>query len=125
VASLAKIVRRVFCHQSLVYWPIQGGIPDKYGEPQYGPPLELVCRWEDKPQEIILPHGRKVHAKGYILLVDQLIAGSLAYLGTLAQLQQLYGNTNPITVTQGGREVLLVKTTPDVKNKSVIYEAWL
>lgn len=122
--NLASIVRRVFLHQTLVYWAKLDS--DTYGKPTvYATPVELSCRWEDKQQEIITPDGRKVLSKGYLLMVDKLVVGSLVFLGTLTDVEALPTFPTPPTVLQGGREVLLVKTTPDLNNHSNIYENYL
>jgi hypothetical protein len=123
VPSIAAIVDRVFLHQTLVYWAKTGS--DSYGRPVYADPVELGCRWEDKQQEVILDDGRKVMSKAYILMTTKTVAGSLVFLGDLADVQALPTYPAIPTVDQGTREELLVKETPDIKARSYIYEVYL
>lgn len=124
--NLATIVRRVFLHQTLLYWQKTGS--DKFGKPAYlnpTSPVVLQCRWEEKPTEVLASDGRKVMAKGYILMVDRLIPGSLIFLGSLTDWQALPTYPNVPTVGQGGAEVLTTHVTPDVKNQSTIFENYV
>ena len=122
MATLARIVRRVFLKQTLTYWQKNGS--DEFGKPLFDAGVELKCRWEDRPQEVILPDGRKVLSKTYILMADDLLAGSVIFLGTIAQYNALQVAPDPPTQNQGGQEVMLSKKTPDIKNKSTIYEVY-
>lgn len=125
MSTLAAIMLKRAMKQRVVYWAKAGS--DPWGKSVYtqDSPIELPCRWEDKQQEIILPDGRKVQSRGYLLLVDNLLMGSLVLLGTLTVWQALPTYPEPPTVLQGGREVILVRTTPEYNNRSVLYQAYL
>lgn len=120
MASIKAVLRR-FTKQKLVYWRKIGS--NDFGRPVYAEPVELDCRWEDKQQEVVMPDGRKIMSRGYVLIGDPLLAGSLVFLGTLVDWQQSEGYPAPPGVVQGGREVLLLKQTPDIKARDSIYEA--
>jgi len=129
--SIARVVLR-FTKQVLVYW--EKIADDQYGKPTFAQPIEVNVRWEDKEQEVISPDGRKIWSKAYILLIQPLLVGSWVWLGSINQnplhptdawLTQLPTYPNLPTVNQGGREVRLLRTTPDIKNQSTIYEVFL
>ncbi len=120
--SLANVLAR-FTKQTMLYWRKTGS--DTYGKPTYVSPAILSIRWEDKQQEIITTDGRKVLSKGYILLGTPLAVGSLVFLGLMTDWLAMPTYPAIPTVNQGGREVILVKTTPDIKAQSYIYEAYL
>lgn len=103
----------------MLYWQKTGS--DGFGKPIYldpTAPITLSCRWEDKQQELLLPDGRKVRSCGYLLMADNGVVGSLVFRGSnlgaspMADWQALPNYPAIPTVTQGTREVLLVKTTP-------------
>lgn len=122
--NLAAIVKRIFLKQDLLYW-------EKVGESDKGlpiladTPLPLKCRWEDRVQEILTPQGRKAISHAYLLMIDKLVIGSLIFQGTMADWQATSTYPAKPTFGQGGNEVLHTDTTPDVKNKSTIYEVYL
>lgn len=130
--NLASIVQRVFLYQTCLYWAKVGS--DAYGKPVYADytnPAQVAVRWEDKQQEILDSQGRKVIARAYVLTITPMQPGSLLFLGTtgpntaLADWQALPGYPIPPTSIQGGKEVLMVRTTPDLKAASYIYEVFM
>lgn len=129
--SLGNVIKR-FTKQKLVYW--RKIASDNFGQPTYAEAVELKCRWEDTQKEIILPDGRTVLSKGYILLASNLEVGSLVFLGTIDQdpkhLDRPYwkGLPNypkPPTVLLGGREIMKSNATPDLNATSFVYEAYI
>lgn len=120
--TITSVLAR-FTNQKMIYWQKIGS--DPFGKPVYALPVQINIRWEDKQQEIILPDGRKVLSKGYIILAQTIVVGSLVFLGLLTDWQAMPTYPALPTVNQGGREVLLVKTTPDIKAISYIYEVFL
>ena len=113
----------------MVYWARNGN--DGFGKPAYLPPVNVQIRWEDKLQEILLADGRKVIAKAYILSTTELVPGSLVLLAPLQTADSLvWYQTQPFypgypTFNQGGRELLKVNTTPDIRAVSVIFESYV
>ena len=114
----------------MLYWQKSGS--DSFGKPIYADPTNpvvMAVRWEDKQQEIITADGRKVMTKGYLLLASNVAVGSLVFLGGGKDPKTDWTNLptypNVPTVLQGGREILLVNATPDIKNQGTIYEAYL
>ena len=120
--SIANVIKR-FTNQTLVYWARIGS--DGFGKPTYDEPVEVACRWEDKQKQIITGDGRVVYCKGYILLAQPLTVSSLVFLGKLTDWEAMPTYPAIPTVQQGVRELLLLNTTPDIKNQGAVYEAYL
>lgn len=119
--SLQSVVKR-FTRQTVTYFAKIGSDPN--GKPVYDVPVEIKCRLEDKVAEILMPTGRKVITKGYLLLSQPLVVGSVVYNGTLAEWKALPTYPAVPTVNQGGIEILKLNTTPDIKGIPVVYEAY-
>jgi hypothetical protein len=141
-----KIVKK-FAKQTLTYWPKVDSGPD--GKPVYGVPVQIICRWEDKEQEIVLPDSRTIRARAYIIMagvsgsppevsgkmVDvatgdlvnvttPIVSGSLMLLGLITDWQALPTYPKVPTVNQGAREIIKVNLTPDLKNQEVLFEIY-
>lgn len=110
--SLTSIVNR-FTEDTIVYWEPDG--EDAFGQNKYLPAREVIVRWEDKEQEILLPEGRKVISKAYLITSVVIAPGGLVWLGTLAQWSALSGHPNRPTALQGCFEVLKVSCTPGIR----------
>lgn len=121
--SLANYMSRRFMKQDFLYWQKTGS--GDFGKPTYATYQPLKARWEDKQQEILLPDNRKVLSKGFLMVYSRLLEGSLVFLGTLAQWQAMPTYPTVPTVGQGGREILLVTTEPDLQAKDQTYEIFL
>lgn len=126
--GFVKRILKKFQKQKLLYWPKTGN--DSFGKPIFGDVQQLPCRWEGKEQEILLPDGRKVLSHGYLLMGVVLVPGSWVFLGSgltpMTDWQAMAGQyPNLPTKAQGGREVLVCKDTPDLKNQDHLYEAYL
>jgi hypothetical protein len=119
--SLTSVINR-FANQQMVYWQKTGS--DSYGKPAYASPVQVPVRWEDRINESIMPDGRRVLYRNYILIATPLVVGSWVFLGTLQDLQNIPGYPNPPTNNQGGREIKEVNITPDIKAQSYVYEAY-
>ena len=119
--SLQNMILKLIRSQTLVYWQKTGS--DQFGRPAFANPVQINCRWEDKEQEIVMPDGRKVLSKAYLITPQLLVAGSIVLLGTLPGLPPTALNAIP-TVGQGGKEVLMARNTPESLQFSSINEAW-
>ena len=120
--SITSVVRR-FTNQILVYWPkIDSGLG---GRPEFGDPYEIACRWEDVQKEIILPDGRIVLSKGYLLLANPVAVGGLVFLGKLSDWAAMPTYPAIPTVNQGVREVIKFNSTPDLKAQGFVNEAFI
>ena len=120
--SIESVVLR-FTNQILVYW--QRNDTGLYGQANYFDPVEIAVRWEDIQKEIVTADGRKVMSKGYLLLASPVTVGSLVWLGQLTDWMALPTYPAIPTQNQGSREVMLVKSTPDLKAQGFVNEAWL
>lgn len=129
--NLASIVSR-FTDQTILYWEKET-LPDGFSKPAFKTPVSLLVRWEDKLQEIVLPDGRKILSRGYILCSTIMVPGSLVWRGTTLGKQdriadwttQEFYPTIP-TVNQGAREVLIVNSTPGMRQlPGNVYEIYL
>ncbi len=122
MANLSSVVRR-FTNQTMVYWEKIGS--DPFGQPVYATPVEMKCRWEDKQKVVILPDGRTVLSKGYILLASDVVESSLVFLGAITDWQALPNYPQVPTIREGGRELILVNSTPDLNGLNVVFEAFI
>ncbi len=122
MGSIVKVLKK-FCHQNMLYWEKTGS--DTYGRPVFADPVGLLVRWEDRAAEVVAPDGRLVFYKGSILLASPMLVGSWVFLGTLTDWMALPAYPNVPTVNQGGRELLQVNGTPDLKAQGFVYEAFI
>jgi hypothetical protein len=125
--SLAGVIAK-FTNQQMLYWPKTGS--DSFAKPLYDPNAQQIAvRWEDRLQEIWTPDKRLVKASAYILLAVPLIPGSWVFLGggrkPLTDWQALAGYPNRPTQLQGGREIIICNNTPDLRNTSNVFEAYV
>jgi hypothetical protein len=69
------------CKQIAVYW----GDPVNDGEGGFvfDPPVEILCRWEDKNEVFISPNGEDAVAKSIVYVLQDLDLNGFLYLGTL------------------------------------------
>jgi hypothetical protein len=122
--GISRVVSK-FAKQTMLYWEKVDS--DEFGDPVYKDPVTVKCRWEDSVTEVITNEGRKVTAHAYTLLTQYLVPGSWVFLGggknPMADWKALPGYPETPTQVQGGREVLVCRTTPDLKAKDSIYEA--
>jgi hypothetical protein len=109
-----------FLKQKLVYWRKTGSGPT--GQPIYAAPVEVKCRWEDKQELLLLSDGRIVTSKAYAMTEYLLLLGSKVWYGTLAQWRASPAYPNPPTVAQGGYEIIMSSSTPDVKGNPLLFE---
>jgi len=113
MSSLIKRCQR----QTLVYWERTGTA--KTGEPIWGPPTEMTCRWEDRLQEIITSTNTRVMSSVEVITETRLQVGGLIKLGTMATVA--YWDTPK--QNDGIYEVLKSSETPNLRNTESLYEA--
>ena len=95
-----------FLRMRCVYWP--PARPDKFGAMHYGDPVELKCRWDEKILEFIDTQKVKQVSQALVLVDQDLAAGGMLWLGTLAA-------APPIpTPTAGAYVVKQFQKTPNV-----------
>jgi hypothetical protein len=104
--------------QDAIYWAPLPATPD--GQPAYGDPVAIRCRWETSTQQIIKANGDTItvgHTLGPTSIL--LTPGGRVVLGTL---KSLATPTDPIAC--GAVEVQVVAHTPNLRQKKHLYEAW-
>lgn len=72
------------CKQTAVYW----GDPVNDGEGGflYDPPVEILCRWEERNEIFVLPNGDDAVSKSVVFVLQRVDLNGFLFLGTLDQL---------------------------------------
>lgn len=68
--------------QSAVYWPLDA--LDAFGQPTWGTPVEIECRWEDSNEQIMLPNGETIMSRATVYVDRDTPEGGLLMLGELS-----------------------------------------
>jgi hypothetical protein len=76
-----SILRRVRIHD-LVRWPLIG--TKTTGEPIWGPPEDVKCRWDESVREIIRPDNTRISSRIEIISEIKLKVGDIVRRGTIA-----------------------------------------
>lgn len=103
---------------TLVYWPRIDTLPT--GEPVWGAPQEMTCRWDDRVREIIGPHGTKVLSRVEIISQSRLEVGGLVRKGTLADTAYW----DDPKQAAGVYEILESSETPNLRGTESLFEVW-
>lgn len=103
---------------TLVYWPLESFAST--GEPIFGAPDEMKCRWDDCVRQIIGPNNTRVLSSVEVITEFKLAVGGLIKLGTLDSITHW---DDPKQNT-GCYEILKVCETPNLKNRESLYEAY-
>lgn len=131
--SIAGVLAR-FTKQKMLYWERIEGQSNPSGQPIFKDPIVINCRWEDKEQEILTKDSRKVISKGYILLGQTLITGSIIMLGitkpmtdksVMSDWKKTSSFPNAPSIADNGVEVLVCNGTPDIKAIDYVFEAYI
>lgn len=110
---MSQITRQL--HQTCTYWAQTG--TDMEGKPSFSAKVELACRWEDRSELILSKRGQEIVSRSRVYLAAEVDINGYLYLGTTAE-------TNPL-VLSGACEVQATKITPDLRNLSNLYVAFL
>lgn len=113
MASLIKRAQK----ETLVYW---ARIDTKRtGEPIWGPPTQMTCRWEEMHKEIIAANGTRIMTSIQLITESRLEVGGLVKYGTLTEVAYWDDpKKNP-----GIYEVLDSSRTPNMRATENLYEA--
>lgn len=68
--------------QEAIYWPPVSA--DNYGQPTFGSPVEIACRWEDVQKEILTPEGEEIISSTTVYVDRDVEIGGALLLGTLS-----------------------------------------
>ena len=105
--------------ESLVYWPLLRFA--RTGEPIWGPPEQMTCRWDHCSRQIILDNNTTVYSKSEIITEKLLAVGGLVRRGTLADTAYW---ENPKD-NQDAYEILKICETPTLSYGDRLYEAYV
>ena len=114
---MGNIIQRVMKQRCVYFAPLA---PNTHGEPQWGPPEEIACRWDDKRVQVIDDSGTAVFSRVELITEVLLEPGGIVCKGTLNTLSYWSdAKANPYSY-----EVLKSSSTPDFKARRLLYEAW-
>lgn len=104
--------------ETLVYWAQIG--TKVTGEPIWGPPEQLTCRWDHCAREIIQPNNTKIFSKIELITEKLLEIGGLVRRGTLVDTAYW---EDP-KANEDVYEILQVDETPTLNYSERLYEAY-
>lgn len=82
-------------NMTITYW--SPATPNGYGGYNYGAPVGLLGRWEDKSEEITSPEGEKFISKSTVFVPSDVAVGGYLMLGTsVATDPSILANAHPI-----------------------------
>ena len=111
-----------YCKQDGVYWAPLPSDPDNlYNERLYDDPIDLKVRWEDEQQEIILSDDSKATSKARIMCDQPVELGGVLFLGDTSELTDLDDPFN----NDKAWKIIKIETTPNVRAKKALYEAYV
>jgi hypothetical protein len=114
---MGNLINRVQ-KQKLVYFaPKQS---NSHGEKQWHAPVEYTCRWDGKNTEIIASDATMVLSRNALITEVLLEVGGIVVLGELSGISYWAEATQNL----GAYEILAVSSTPDIRNRKVLYEAF-
>lgn len=108
-----------YLNQMAVYWS-KSGI-DKYGQPTWNAPVEIVCRWEYKAKQYVHPTGTSMVSTCVVLIHQDLDIGGVLMLGDLYDVNYPDSpkeNTNAFEIQQ-------FEKIPDKKAKKFVRRIYL
>jgi hypothetical protein len=109
-----------------VYWPPggseSGGVDfDDYGQPSYGSPVELDCRWEDVSVEFLDSQGTLQTSHAVVMVGSDVAVGGVLFNGNLAGVSDLTAPKN----NDGAWEIKRFDKTPNFRYTEYLREAYL
>ena len=112
--------------QTCVYWPLAssesaGVDADSYGQPDYGTPVEINCRWEDSSKEFLNDKDEiQVSAAIVYVEIDVDKKGVLM----LGDLDDVTDESYPL-LNDGAREIKRFDKVPNLKATEFLRMAYL
>ena len=104
--------------QTLTYWAYTGS--DRYGQPTYGPPVQMTCRWDEMIKQVFSSDGSPVFSSIELITRVRLAPKGLVRIGRIPT-----GGTTPAPRTYVDvYEVIATSFTPNLRNTETLYEAW-
>lgn len=109
-----------FLKQYAVYWGPTGETGDA-GQELYNDPIEIRCRWDDRPTAFIDSMGNEAVSKAEVMVDRDLTILGILWQGRLSQVTSEtdpFLNSNAWRIRQFGK-------TPDTKTKKFFRIAYL
>ncbi len=103
--------------QTAVYWPPSS--PDATGQPTWGAPVALPCRWKDSSATGLTARDQEDDAGATVRFPQAVAKGGMLLLGELES-----GMTTDAR-SYGAREIMDTGAIPDRDNESTLYTASL
>jgi hypothetical protein len=111
--------------QKSVHWPLQyeSGTKDhdNYGQPVYGSPEEIDCRWEDVAVEFMDLAGERQVSRSKVFVDREVIPGAVLMLGTL---DSIVDETHPMS-NPGAWTVRQAQAIPNLRNTEMLRIVYL
>ncbi len=104
-----------FRRDKVLYWA--KATPDRYGQAQVSPPVEVVVRWDDKITLARDAQGNNRTLDAQIVAAREFLPGSLV----LHQTESYYLGTGSDVEPLELYEVITYDKTPDIKNRASAY----
>ena len=105
--------------QAAVWWTSDG--VDDFGQPTYGDPVEINCRWEVVNEEFISPTGDRELSKAKLIVDRDIEVKDILMLGDL---DSLVDEDNPRD-NDGAWEVRSFRKTPNFRGNKYLREVYL
>lgn len=102
-----------------VYWSVDS--LDGHGQPTYGSPVLISCRWDEVQEEVVAPNGDRIMSRARVMVDRDLEMKGVLMKGTLSDIADSDDPKNNVNAW----EIRLVKKTPDFKGKKYLREAYL
>jgi len=93
---------------------------NSHGEKQWEAPVEYTCRWDAKNTEIIQADATMVLSRNALITEVLLEVGGIVVLGELSGISYWAEATQNL----GAYEILAVSSTPDLRNRHTLFEAF-
>jgi hypothetical protein len=109
------------------YWPLasaesaSGQDFDSYGQPQYGTPVELDCRWENKTVEFVAANGTQQLSKAVIYVSSDVVVGGVLLESELADVSD---QENPFN-NEGACEIKGFDKMPNIRQTEYLRTAYV
>lgn len=114
---MGNLINRVQKQRLVYFKPKQS---NSHGEKQWEAPVEYKCRWDAKNTTVMAADATMVLSRNALITEVLLEVGGIVVLGELSGISYWAEATqNP-----GAYEILAVSSTPDLRNRKILYEAF-
>lgn len=102
-------------YQPALLWEKVG--QDNHNNTLISPPIEILTRWEKRHEEVTDPNGNTVALSAHVVVDRDVPEGSIMWEGSLEQWNA--PGTGSSGTSTDLMEVVIKRTTPDIKNRYV------